>query len=364
MRIAYYHHWSEGKTSGVFKKLVAQTKQWVENGHEVAMFNLSSSATAEEWVMCLDSRVHFEQIVYENYRDQLFLVPRLLRRMILWKPNVVYQRYGAYHPAYEYVLRAVPVVVEINSDDLNEARHGSQRYYWWIRMTRGRWLKRVAGLVFVSNEVMHNSHFVDFNVPKTVVANGIDLSLYETLPPATNHHPRLIFIGSPKMRHHGTDKIIYMAEQFPTWSFDLIGPSANDFPYLPPNVTAHSMMKQEEYLPLVSRADVAIGSLALHRIDIHEISPLKMSEYLAWGLPVIAGYKDTNFMHSVDFILELPSTPGNVKDNLLEIKSFVERVKGKRVSREAILHIDSRHKEQERLKFFGTVLEQTEKSNL
>lgn len=40
---------------------------------------------------------------------------------------------------------------------------------------------------------------------------------------------------------------------------------------------------------------VCIGTLALHRKNMTEASPLKTREYLAHGFPVIIGYKDTAF---------------------------------------------------------------------
>jgi glycosyltransferase involved in cell wall biosynthesis len=357
MRIAYYFGASDNANSGVFKKIVSQTRQWIEKGNDVGLFSISSVDTREDWTSHLHKNIHFEQVVYKRFRDQIHLIPYLTQKLLRWKPDIVYIRYMIYHFIYNYMIYKKPVVVEINTNDLEEAKKASFRYYQYLRFTRGLWLKYVAGMVFVSNEVKENPDFRYFQVPKTTIANGIDLSLYNTMPTPTNEHPRILFIGSPGMLWHGTDKIIRMAIEFPNWHFDLIGPSQSEFQTIPPNVVLHGILSKNAYMPLVAQADAAISSLGLHRINIHENSPLKMSEYLAWGLPVIAGYKDTNFMQGADFILELPATESNVLDNLSRIRDFVMAVKGTRVPRGAIQHIDSAVKESERLKFFQTVLQ-------
>jgi hypothetical protein len=61
-------------------------------------------------------------------------------------------------------------------------------------------------------------------------------------------------------------------------------------------------------------------------------------------------------MDPADFILELPCSDHNVRDNLSRIGEFVAGCRGKRVPREAIGHIGSDRKERERLGFFEELM--------
>ena len=73
----------------------------------------------------------------------------------------------------------------------------------------------------------------------------------------------------------------------------------------------------------MSAADVAIGTLSLHTKQMEEACPLKVREYLAWGLPVIIGYKDTEFpAPDTAFLLQLPNNPTNVHDHLDQIDAL------------------------------------------
>jgi hypothetical protein len=101
---------------------------------------------------------------------------------------------------------------------------------------------------------------------------------------------------------------------------------------------------------------VALGTLALHRNQMHEASPLKNSAYLAYGLPLIAAHTDTNFPNPPPCILQLPNTPDNVETHLPAIRQFVERMRGVRVPRDQVQHLDVRMKEQQRLAFFQRVV--------
>jgi hypothetical protein len=90
---------------------------------------------------------------------------------------------------------------------------------------------------------------------------------------------------------------------------------------------------------------------------MNEACPLKVREYLAYGLPIIIGYSDTDFLERPDFILTLPNHENNVNESLSEIEKFVLKWKGKRVPRDMITHIDICEKEKQRLSFFQSVIE-------
>jgi hypothetical protein len=121
-------------------------------------------------------------------------------------------------------------------------------------------------------------------------------------------------------------------------------------------VRVYGHLGRADYEALFKNADVAIGSLGLHVLSMDEACPLKVREYLAYGIPVIIGYRDTDFPNGAPFLLQLPNAPDNVEKNLDQIKEFVYKWKGRRVSRSAIVHLDVQHKEAQRLGFMRSLL--------
>ena len=57
----------------------------------------------------------------------------------------------------------------------------------------------------------------------------------------------------------------------------------------------YGVLGTQEYIPILEKCDFGIGSFALFRKGLEEASTLKVREYLAMGLPVYSGHKDTAF---------------------------------------------------------------------
>jgi hypothetical protein len=73
------------------------------------------------------------------------------------------------------------------------------------------------------------------------------------------------------------------------------------------------------------------------------------------GLPVITRYRDVDLDPSADFVLQLPVDERSFSDFSVEIRSFLESWKSKRVDRSAVSHLDVTVKESLRLGFFEQV---------
>jgi hypothetical protein len=254
-------------------------------------------------------------------------------------------------------MSVTPTVLEMNTNYKGQySLHKSKIKYLYHFLTQDRILKRSHGMVFVAREIAGAyKHYVK---PTSVLGNGIDLVHHPQLPAPENPFPRLVFLGSPAAPWHGVDKILWLAHNFRQWQFDLIGPGPENLDRpLPPNMSVHGMLARIQYERIVEQADIAIGTLALHRNEMNEASPLKVREYLAYGLPTIIGYQDTDFQQPAPFLLQIPNTPDNVVTHAPVIAQFVEAWRGKRVPRDKIMHLDLNSKERERLLFFGKILE-------
>jgi hypothetical protein len=213
-------------------------------------------------------------------------------------------------------------------------------------------LTRAKGAVSVSHELASESRLGRYPRERIVIPNGIDLAAAPSLPATTSSFPTLALLGHPRSPWHGTDKLVALARRHPDWSFEVIGPDGRDLDAPPPpNLTMHSELTTEEYLPVLARADIGIGSLAMHRVGSEENPALKVREYLALGLAVIVGCRDPDFPEPVDYLLALPNTPANVDEHDEQIERFVHAWHRRRVPRHEIAHLDLHAKEEQRLRF-------------
>ena len=92
---------------------------------------------------------------------------------------------------------------------------------------------------------------------------------------------------------------------------------------------------------------------------MQEQSPLKSREYLAYGLPMVVPYTDTDLDDlDCDFLLKIPNREDNVQTHASTIRDFACRMRGRRADRSLIAaRVDSGRKEIQRLSFFAEILE-------
>jgi glycosyltransferase involved in cell wall biosynthesis len=357
MRIAYLVHGVHGRHDGVRAKVLLQAATWAEldPAVEVGLFVRCEVGAEADWL----GEPHVVAVRSSRFGlpGRLAARERLSIQLARWRPDVVYLRYSTVSPSVMWLTRRVATVVELNTLDLSELRMRSPVRYRWARSTRSALLRRARGVVVVAAEIARDPSISAVDVPTAVIPNSVDLFRHEPLPAARNDAPRLVFIGAPGTPWHGVDKILRLARACPGWSFDVIGPSPEEVPDAPSNVRVHGLLVAADYRALLATADVAIGALALYRLDLSEASPLKVGEYLAHGLPVIAGYTDTRFPDGAPFILQIPNTEDNVESSLDDIRAFVARWAGRRVAREPLSSIDARAIERRRLDFIRAAAE-------
>jgi glycosyltransferase involved in cell wall biosynthesis len=354
MKVAVLVHWNEGEDSGVFKKIVSQVHTWKIQGVQVSVHIVSREPNFDVWQRHLGDHL----LTFHCYRraTRFRSWGEAIDAIFAQEPDLVYHRYDLYMPSIGNLAKRLPLVLEINTDDLKEYCLSPGFRCWYNRLTRGLLLQKVAGMVFVTHELSRLPHFAGFGKPYIVIGNGIALQDYPQLPSPNNQAPRLVFVGTGNQPWQGVDKVLQLARHFSQWHFDLIGLSPDQIKQTPPNVFVYGRLSRKEYEPILAWADIALGTLALHRKGMEEGSPLKVREYLAYGLPVIIGYKDTDFPEDAPFILRLPNSEDNIEANLSAIETFVHRWLGQRVSREAIAHLDVKVKEFQRIAFFQEVL--------
>lgn len=162
--------------------------------------------------------------------------------------------------------------------------------------------------IAVTNEIAEYEKSRVSNYECSVISNGInvnDTPFFErTL--AANQTLYLLLLASHAVDWHGVDLIL---DSFNKYSLNnikliLIGSFSNEINQIAlknKNIELYGFLPKDKISTYLKLAHVGLGSFALHRKDLEEASTLKVREYLASGLPVFIGHKDTDIEKSTEF---------------------------------------------------------------
>ena len=363
MKIAYISlHWPRTSQSSVGNKINMQITNWRNSGHDVRLFMHTHTVANTEALLEGEVFIYNQKngFIFREFK-RILALRSLLRSVKRFRPDLIYLRYGVYIFGLQQLNKIAPVCVEVNTNDLVEHRRLGKAISFYNKITRSITLTSASAFVFESQSLIDKPCFSKFQKTSTLIGNGIDLSRMDPLPAPNNPTPRLVFVGTAGFSWHGVDKLEILANRYPDLHIDVIGYEAlpNGNAKNPPkNLQFHGFLAQESMREIFRKADAAISSMALHRIQKMDATPLKTLEYLAYGLPVILPYQDANLKElEADFLLHIPDDETNIVAHAEEIHQFVWQMRGKRAPRFVIApYIDSAVKEKERLEFFEKII--------
>ncbi|TWF44334.1 hypothetical protein FHW36_101254 [Chitinophaga polysaccharea] len=369
MKIAYLTDIDLSSHSGVRIKHIMQCSNWEKLGHEVKIYSIPNTATVN--AQQIDIPISFE--VFDNkistyfkggiaaYVRKIFATSRIIKSLKEFNPDILYVRSMVYYPGLNRIVRSFISVIEYNTlmeKELEVA--GNKR----IRFMHGLGYKALntSAKAFVGvTEEIALAYGDRYRRPAVAIGNGFDLSSYPLNEMPVNmpspDRAQIVFVGSPNMPWHGIDKF-YQLSTLVDADFHLVGATyePDETSAARKNFIQHAFMNKKELGELYSKMDIAIGSLALHRNNLKEATPLKVREYCTYGLPIIIAYKDTD-LSGKEFVLEIDNSEDTIEKNLLVIKAFISKWRGKRIAREEIEQlIDYRYKEEKRLSFLQAIL--------
>lgn len=348
MKIAYIVAEKLDKDTGVAKKIRSQIEYWINEGHDVKLFYFSNATLHENF-----NDFNHKQLLHKS-RIDFVLGNSGVREINEFGPDIIYFRYYLFSRAFRSVFKRYPSVFEINSNDLEESRISyplSARVF--LTLTRHLLLKEANGFITVTNEL---KKLVEKYDKKTVcIPNSIKGPFVPKTKSNNENGRNIFFMGSPNQEWHGVDKIVELAKVTPEFNYHLVG--INDLLDIPPNVIQYGYLPQDKYLEIMKKCDIAMGTLALHRKSMNEACPLKVREYLKYGMPVIIGYEDSDFISSdSEFILKLTNNEQNVLDNMAIIIEMIRKSVEMLIDEKEISHIFIEKKEKRKLEFFQDII--------
>ena len=353
MKIAYFINHNIDSNDGITKKILGQKEAWESKGHQVVIFCNTPKLGP--------SILPANQYHYVNSFTLRFkLQDDLLNELEKFSPDIVYFRYNTLSRTLNSILKKYKVVTELNTYDLGEfyllvkqeKSIKSLARYISYKLLRSNLLSRVSGIVAVTNEIAEHPLNKKFQKPTICIPNGIDLNKFQTIKTIqqTNNRISLFFIGSPNAPWHGVDIIGKMAKELPDYDFHIVGMQGKNNN----NIFWYGFLQKIQYLKILEKCHICIGSLALFRNEMKEACPLKVREYLAYGYPIIIGYEDTVFLNTglPEWALKVDSE-GQI--DFEELKKFIENQRNRVVQHSEIEFIGTDSLENLRLQFFEKI---------
>lgn len=268
MRIAYVimHVEQSNMLGGVGRKIEFQTLQWREAGHDVKPFILMPDHGGDN-IYTYKACTHLPLVRdLSRMASRSYALVRLIKDVEKYQPDMIYLRCGRYVFPFHILAETAPIVLEINTNDVDEYRIRGGYFYWSHLFSRGMLFRCISGFVAVSREIAELPANQFYQRPIRVISNGIDLERYEPLPPTKNKYPVITMIAHTGMDWHGVDKLVALAESCPDLTVNVVGYSPEDVRGpVPQNVKLPGFLQQAELRTVLASSDVACGTLALHR---------------------------------------------------------------------------------------------------
>lgn len=217
--------------------------------------------------------------------------------------DLVLLRHSPHDPFQYFALIATktPVVLvshTIEARELELVAGGLNRLRTFIENLFGpKSFCRARGVVGVTEEILdhHLSSTCKNRRFSAVYPNGIVIEG----PPADDRRkavPELLFVASHFSPWHGLDLLLDLLDGDRTdLKVHLVGnlpPDLVDRVAQEPRLISHGPLDQEQIRFLAGSCWLGIGTLMLQRTSMKQACPLKVREYLALGIPVVATYSD------------------------------------------------------------------------
>lgn len=364
MNIIYLLDEDISTESGVVKKIKSQISEWERYNIKIKVVSLKSNS--------LTSAIN-EGKVIDKYRGDISFLNKFIKHYksirkldeyleTIENIDLIYTRFIRYSPNLISTLKKhSPYIIELNTNDIEEFKLGGKLSYYLNFLTRNFFFNSANGFISVSNELANHKNFTKFRKPTIVIGNGYNFRNAIINTQKFIKVKKFVFIGSPNQPWHGIDKIIVLARLLKEYEFHIIGYDHKTLSKqfaLSENIITYGYLSQEESDKIISNCHIGISTLALHRKNMIEASPLKSRHYLANGLPIILAYEDTDLKEN-EYILNIGNYENNVIDSVDKILHFIEKINlldPMKIIQESKKILSYENKEIDRINYFKSII--------
>lgn len=274
----------------------------------------------------------------------LLLDWHIARRIDFTAYDIFFVRFPLCHPMFLYLLRkakksnpTMEIWLEVPTYPYHLELKGFLRNMQYrIDHLLQPLLKRYVG------KVVHYGQFPSlFDIPAVGIGNGVDVaSLPISLAEPVEGKLRLLAVGNWN-QWHGLDRLlnglaIYFADG-PDQVVELaIVGGGRELPVLIELADKHKLTDFVKFIPptegleldtLFNHADIAIGTLGIHRKNVNLDSSLKHREYCARGIPFVLSSPDPDFPAGLPWTYYVPADDSAI--SISDVLVFWDKIKKK-----------------------------------
>ena len=337
MKIVYVAYASNNDKSGVLEKIEAQVKNLRALGHDTHLILIDSqNSDRKKYDYGIDIINNpFAQFRYLKFLFVLIIPYKLKKCLEKSNPDVIYFRYALYQPYIASIMSLkAPLVIEINGHILGELESKGEKILYLVEKLFGSmFLNKASGFVGVTTESINYAlaNVKNDTIPCITIGNGIDCDNINYLLYVPEKDIHMAYVGARAV-WGGMDRVIRAINEAndKTFKLHLIGAGWDKYPEMDKLIKKgliinHGYVTGKALDDILKSVDFCFSILALHRKRFTEASPLKVRRYLAYGIPVVIGYDDTDFSDDFEFILRVPANDEPLDINIL--KNFARKIR-------------------------------------
>jgi glycosyltransferase involved in cell wall biosynthesis len=348
MKLVYFSRSLNTKSSGVEKKIASQVFFLKQLQVEISIIIITDNEKAQT-----ESRDIRFIVVPKFSKSKFRLINILTREHViirnLWyvicqlnTDDILYLRYRYPFFSWLYFMhkkRKCKIVFEHQSFEYQEyMKRGNYLYPLFDFMFGGSIRSHCDGIVGVTEEITKYQvkRSGDPGKPHVTLGNGIDVDAVpvKTSFSFSNSQLHLLCVANV-MKWHGLDRLIRGMIEYkgPEKIYLHVVGEGEELPaikkmvensVITDTVFFYGPLHGKDLDNMFNRCDIAIGSLGIHRIGLHEATTLKAREYCARGIPFIYGIDDLDFPSDFSYILHIPADESSV--DMAEVIRFAETV--------------------------------------
>ncbi|HRG65929.1 MAG TPA: hypothetical protein PLV12_08990 [Saprospiraceae bacterium] len=335
--IVYKIYSDEESTKGILRKMLEQARSLERLGASVDMVNLHSKGVQVDGKLFVLKSLHTPGARHRFEMFDFFANLKTLPKLETY--DVVYIRYSPLALGLLGLLKhlkkinpKVKIFLDLATYPYIHEYKGLKKLVAQVISYRHKYLKK-----FIHRIITVGSDSNIWGIPVVAIKNAIDPESYKLKNSVSVPGVIRLILVSTFWHWHGIDRLInglihYMANN-PKYTvyLTLIGEGAElskirelaDHPTVKENIFFFPSAYGGELNQFFDQADIAIGTLAVDRINLTECSALKHREYGARGIPFVYAGSDKSF-DDKDFVLSLPLAEKDVDFTLIE--KFYERL--------------------------------------
>ena len=319
--------------SGQFEKVLQQVRAINRLGLPIQTYILTFTP----------SKMNVDQLTFiqipGNYGNLklLFFLTKFISNYFT-HARVLILRQAVYSPLFwlYFRKRRFKLITELHSKLFHELRSVKKNVgvYWLQRLSYKLCQSVIDGKISVTKEIAAYDNQLGYDGPIQCIPNGVEVAQTQCgFKPFNGRVLSIIFVGSLLRPWHGLDRFLSGLERYSgsvQFELSIVGnihrSVLHGYSLSEHKIQFHGAQKGDSLDRLYKNSTIAIGSLALHRMNLTEAASLKTREYLSKGVPFIYAYQDADFD---DVLFGLKFLNNDDPINMMRVIEFADYVTSK-----------------------------------